>query len=130
MKRMALNNMRQWQGWSLAKNITAPTLVITGERDSYFPRRVFEELARVIPGAEVYDVGSAKHKVQLERHTAVNRAIERFIEGKQHGSWRWFITARTFPGRCRSHASPCPNSWRARPIGYPGERRRFSTVRA
>jgi long-chain acyl-CoA synthetase len=88
MKRMALNNMRQWQGWSLAKNINVPTLVITGERDSYFPRRVFEELARVIPGAEVYDVGSAKHKVQLERHTAVNRAIERFIEGKQYGSWR------------------------------------------
>lgn len=43
-------------------------------------------LARM-PTAEIYDVGSAKHKVQLERHQAVNRAIERFITGKR-GLWR------------------------------------------
>jgi long-chain acyl-CoA synthetase len=48
---------------------------------------VFEELAKMIPGADVINVGSAKHKVQLERHQAVNRAIERFTENR-HGSWR------------------------------------------
>lgn len=88
MKRMMLNNMRKWQGWPLLRNISTPTLVITGQRDSYFPRRVFDDLARMIPGAEVYDVGSAKHKVQLERHQAVNRAIERFINDGRHGLWR------------------------------------------
>lgn len=77
MKRMGLNNLRCWQGWSLLRNITTPTLVITGERDRYFPRHVFEEVGQMIPGAEVQDVGWAKHKVQLERHQAVNRAIER-----------------------------------------------------
>lgn len=88
LKRMMLNNMRRWQGWSLLRNITTPTLIITGERDSYFPRYVFDELSQMVPGAEVIDVGSAKHKVQLERHQAVNRAIERFIEGGRRSSWR------------------------------------------
>jgi long-chain acyl-CoA synthetase len=90
MKRMMLNNMRQWQGWPLLRNIRTPTLVITGERDRYFPRQVFEDVAQMVPGAEVIDIGASKHKVQLERYQAVNRAIERFIhtgiEGR-HLSW-------------------------------------------
>ncbi|MFQ5341911.1 MAG: alpha/beta fold hydrolase [Anaerolineae bacterium] len=88
MKCMMLNNMRQWQGWPLLRNIRTPTLILTGERDTYFPRRVFEDAARMVPGAEVIDVGASKHKVQLERHQAVNRAIERFISEGQRGSWR------------------------------------------
>ncbi len=88
MKRMMLNNMRQWQGWPLLRNIRTPTLILTGERDTYFPRRVFEDAARMVPGADVIDVGASKHKVQLERHQAVNRAIERFISEGQRGSWR------------------------------------------
>jgi pimeloyl-ACP methyl ester carboxylesterase len=84
---MMANNMQHWQGWSLMRNITTPTLIITGERDNYFPRRVFEDVGKMIPSAEVVDVGSAKHKVQLERHDAVTRAIERFVEEKQR-SWR------------------------------------------
>ena len=91
MKRMMLNNMRQWQGWPLLRNIRTPTLIITGERDRYFPRHVFEEVGKMVPGAEVIDVGASKHKVQLERHQAVNRAIERFISAGEKGrrlSWR------------------------------------------
>ena len=70
------------------KAITTPTLVVTGERDNYFPRWVFDDVGETIPGAEIYDVGSAKHKVQLERHRAVNRAIERFVEEDKQRSWR------------------------------------------
>jgi long-chain acyl-CoA synthetase len=88
MKRMMINNLSIWQGWPLLRNISTPTLVITGERDQYFPRHVFEDAGKMIPGAEIYDVGSAKHKVQLERHQAVNRAIERFVDNKNHASWR------------------------------------------
>lgn len=88
VKRMMANNLRHWQGWDLLRHITTPTLVITGERDSYFPRHVFDEVGKTIPNAELYDVGSAKHKVQLERHEAVNRAIERFIGGDRLKSWR------------------------------------------
>lgn len=89
MKRMMFNNMRRWKGWPLLRNITTPTLVLTGQRDTYFPRNVFEEVTRMIPGAEVYDVGAAKHKVQLERAQAVNRAIDRFIDpDRNRSSWR------------------------------------------
>lgn len=89
LKRMAVNNMMQWQGWTLMRHIQTPTLVITGERDNYFPRYVFEDVGRIIPGAQVVDVGASKHKVQLERHQAVNRAIDRFIEQDQRRtSWR------------------------------------------
>lgn len=88
MKRMFLNNLRKWQGWSQLKNITAETLILTGERDNYFPRYVFDDVAKNIPNVEVYDVGSAKHKVQLERFEAVNRAIERFIDQSHRTSWR------------------------------------------
>jgi long-chain acyl-CoA synthetase len=91
MKRMMLNNMRKWQGWALLENIQTDTLVITGERDRYFPRRVFDEVGKVMAGAEVIDIGVSKHKVQLERHRAVNRAIERFISDGAEGrriSWR------------------------------------------
>lgn len=93
LKRMMLNNMRQWQGWPLLRNLTTPTLILTGERDSYFPRYVFDDLSKMVPGADVYDVGSAKHKVQLERHQAVNRAIERFIQDERRSSWRGQNTA-------------------------------------
>jgi long-chain acyl-CoA synthetase len=89
MKRMLLKNLRKWKGWTLIRNIQTETLVITGEKDNWFPRYVFEDVGKMIPNAEIYDVGSAKHKVQLERHTAVNRAIERFIgmDGRRR-SWR------------------------------------------
>ena len=91
MKRMMLNNLRKWQGWSVLADIRTPSLIITGERDRYFPRHVFEQVSQAVPGAEVIDIGASKHKVQLERHQAVNRAIERFILGEIEGkrsSWR------------------------------------------
>jgi long-chain acyl-CoA synthetase len=89
MKRMLLKNLRKWKGWTLLRNIQTETLVITGEKDNWFPRYVFDDVGKMIPNAEIYDVGSAKHKVQLERHQAVNRAIERFIDtGGRRRSWR------------------------------------------
>ncbi|MBS1252364.1 MAG: Long-chain-fatty-acid--CoA ligase [Anaerolineales bacterium] len=93
MKRMMLNNMRKWQGWHLLRNIRTPTLIITGERDTYFPGHVFEDVAKMVPDAEVVSVGASKHKVQLERHQAVNRAIERFITEGKRGSWREQVAA-------------------------------------
>ncbi|MFP4321771.1 MAG: alpha/beta fold hydrolase [Anaerolineales bacterium] len=89
MKRMMLNNLRRWRGHGLLANIQTPTLVITGERDTYFPRSVFQDVIDALPAPEVVDVGSAKHKVQLERHEAVNRAVERFVvEDARRPTWR------------------------------------------
>ncbi len=90
LKRMMLNNMGKWQGWDLLSKITTPTTVLTGQYDSYFPRWAFDRVSEGIPRADVIDVGASKHKVQLERHKAVNRAIDRFSHqgGKGKGSWR------------------------------------------
>jgi long-chain acyl-CoA synthetase len=91
MKRMMLNNMHKWKGWSLLSKIKTPTMIMTGERDRYFPRWAFDKVSEAMPGAEVIDIGASKHKVQLERHQAVNRDIERFIHSEAEGrriSWR------------------------------------------
>lgn len=91
LKSMFHNAMYGWEAWSLLPNISSETLVITGERDNYFPRYVYDDVARLIPGAEVHDVGYSKHKVQLERHEAVNREIKRFIAASPKRSW-WALT--------------------------------------
>ena len=90
LKNMFHNSLHGWQAWSQLRNIQNETLVITGERDNYFPRHIYDDVAKLIPDAEVYDIGSAKHKVQLERHEAVNRAISRFIEMSKGNTWRSF----------------------------------------
>jgi long-chain acyl-CoA synthetase len=100
IKRMMLNNLRMWQGWDTMAAIKTPTLVMTGGRDNYFPRHVFERVGETIPGAEVIDVGYSKHKVQLERHQAVNRAIDRFMEGERRSSsWRLHDRLNIFENR-------------------------------
>ncbi|MEJ2598717.1 MAG: alpha/beta fold hydrolase [Anaerolineales bacterium] len=80
-------NLRDWNGWSLFRSLTLPTLVIRGHLDIVFERPLYEEVARAIPNAEEVDVGASGHMVMLERREAVNRAIERFLEAGAH-SWR------------------------------------------
>ena len=87
MNRMMRNNLEKWNGWEKMRQLQTLSLVLTGMRDRYVPRRYYDEVGTNIPGAEVQDIGSAKHKVQLERHRAVNRAMERFMGGGM-GSWR------------------------------------------
>jgi long-chain acyl-CoA synthetase len=120
MKRMMLNNMRKWQGWTLLKNIRTDTLIITGERDHYFPRHVFDDVSKMMPEAEVIDIGASKHKVQLERYRAVNRAIDRFVSGTEearHISWREQTAQRKLEddrpwlasySKCTPHSIPIP----------------------
>jgi long-chain acyl-CoA synthetase len=73
------HNMAQFNGWSMFRNITVPTLVITGHRDKVFTQSVFEEVAQKIPNAQHVTVPASAHMVILERSEAVNRAIQRFI---------------------------------------------------
>ena len=69
----------RWRGWDLFRMLTVPTLVIRGRRDQVFERPFFERVAASIPGAQDVDVGGSGHMVMLERHEAVDRAIERFL---------------------------------------------------
>ena len=79
MKTMNRNALVPWNGWSLMRGLTVPTLVIRGSRDRVLDQRAYAEVARVIPNAQEVDVGVSAHMVMLERREAVNRAIERFM---------------------------------------------------
>lgn len=87
LQRMMQHNLVNWRGWEKFSQLQTRTLVLTGMRDRYFPRKYFDAVGKQIPGAEILDIGSAKHKVQLERHRAVNRSLSRFLRGGL-GSWR------------------------------------------
>ncbi len=76
-----------WNGWSVFRSLAVPTLVVRGHLDTVFEKPMYEEVARAIPTAEEVDVGVSGHMVMLERRDAVNRNIQRFLEGPQEG-WR------------------------------------------
>jgi len=82
------DNLSKWNGWDKFPALAVPTLVIRGHRDVLFEAPAFEKVARSIPGAEDVDVKVSGHMVMLERREAVNRAIQRFLEGKSQVSWR------------------------------------------
>ena len=79
-------NLSKWNGWSMMRDITIPTLVIRGNRDRVFDQKLYEEVARALPNSEEVDVGVSSHMVMLERRDAVNRAIKRFLE-ENHATW-------------------------------------------
>jgi len=81
------DSISRWNGWSLFRSLSLPTLVIRGHHDRVFERPLFEEVTRAIPHAEEVDVGASGHMVMLERRQAVNRSISRFLEQSQL-SWR------------------------------------------
>jgi long-chain acyl-CoA synthetase len=87
LKRWYIHILSKWNGWSLFRSLSVPTLVIHGARDRVFAKPAFAEVSRSIPGAEEVNVGASGHMVMLERRQAVNRAIDRFLEGGQR-SWR------------------------------------------
>ncbi|RPJ25515.1 MAG: alpha/beta fold hydrolase [Chloroflexi bacterium] len=88
LKQLYFQNMSHWNGWEKFSALKMPTLVIRGNRDLVFERARFEKVAGAIPGAQEADIGASGHLVMLERHEAVERAIERFMSGERQPSWR------------------------------------------
>ncbi len=88
LKSFYRQNLAKWVGWEAFRSLAVPTLVIRGHRDQVFERQYFDGVARSIPGAEEVDIGASGHMVMLERREAVDRAIERFLEGEGQRSWR------------------------------------------
>ena len=64
----------------LLPQIACPTLVMTGELDSWAPPAQHEEIAAALPNAELVIVPGAGHMIQLEAPDAVNSAIASWIE--------------------------------------------------
>ncbi len=87
LKRFYHNAMVKWNGRGMMRSLEMPVLVIRGARDAVFPTASYDEVARLIPRAEEVSVGVSQHMVILERHSAVKRAVDRFL-GLGHASWR------------------------------------------
>lgn len=87
LKRLHRNAVARWNGRGMMRGLEMPVLVIRGHRDRVFPEINFDEVAQLIPHAEEVNLGASAHMVILERHDAVERAIDRFL-GLGHASWR------------------------------------------
>jgi 3-oxoadipate enol-lactonase len=59
--------------------ITAPTLVIVGNQDILTPRGDSEELAELIPTAELVVISGAAHGLMVEHGTTFNRVLRDFL---------------------------------------------------
>jgi pimeloyl-ACP methyl ester carboxylesterase len=64
----------------LLPRIACPTLVMTGELDTWSGPGQHAEIAAAIPDAELVIVPGAGHMIQLEAPRAVNAAIARWLE--------------------------------------------------
>lgn len=62
------------------ETVTAPTLVITGSQDSLTPVGDAEEIAEMIPHAELVVLSGAAHGLMVEAPHAFNEAVISFIE--------------------------------------------------
>jgi pimeloyl-ACP methyl ester carboxylesterase len=57
-----------------------PTLIACGDRDLLTPKEYSQDMAAVLPKAELVIVGGAGHLVQLEQPEAINDALVRLVE--------------------------------------------------
>jgi len=64
-------------------HITAPTLVLVGEKDILKPRKYSERIAREIPGADLVVVPGAGHAVCLEKPALFNAILLGFLAVNQ-----------------------------------------------
>jgi pimeloyl-ACP methyl ester carboxylesterase len=65
---------------SLLPGITCPTLVITGELDSWAPPHQHEEIAAAIPDSRLVIVAGAGHMLPAEAPEAMNAAIAAWLD--------------------------------------------------
>jgi len=60
--------------------IDVPTLIITGERDTFTPPFLAESMVKSIPGAELVVVEHGSHVAALEKHELVDAKIREFLQ--------------------------------------------------
>jgi 3-oxoadipate enol-lactonase len=64
--------------------ITAPTMVIVGNQDILTPRGDSEEIAELIPRAELVVISGAAHGFMIEHGTTFNRLLLEFLRRAEH----------------------------------------------
>ena len=86
IQRVLASTLFPWRGWGLLPQIATPTLIVGGQFDLIVPIASLQRMCSDLPSARMDIVRYARHLPQIERPAAVNRGIERFIEGRR--SWR------------------------------------------
>lgn len=61
------------------KRVKVPTLVLCGREDQATPLRLSEEIAALVPGAELVAIEHCGHMSTLEQPSAVNAALRRWL---------------------------------------------------
>jgi pimeloyl-ACP methyl ester carboxylesterase len=69
--------------WPLLARITAPTLLVRGERSPVLPAPMAEEIRQRIPRVELEVILGAYHHLVLDRPVAFTAALERFLADGQ-----------------------------------------------
>ncbi len=70
---------------SQVKQITAPTLVLHGDRDRAVPTKNGELLARIIPNSKLVILKGASHFCIIEKYEELNREVMSFIDEVERG---------------------------------------------
>ena len=72
-------------GWPLLSRITAPTLVLRGERSPILPRPMAERLRAEVTGARLVEIPDAYHHLVLDRPGPFVRALRDFLDDLDTG---------------------------------------------
>lgn len=77
-------NMMNYDGRPVLDRIAAPTLIISGRKDTVTPFKYQEELHRRIRGSELLQVPYGSHCTQLDMPDLVNLKIEQFLTAHKY----------------------------------------------
>jgi pimeloyl-ACP methyl ester carboxylesterase len=69
----------------LLPGITAPTLLIWGQRDGLVPLEHGRAMRQAIPGSRLYVIPRAYHNCMVDRPEEFNTAVLRFLDGQEVG---------------------------------------------
>jgi pimeloyl-ACP methyl ester carboxylesterase len=74
--------------WPLLSRITAPTLVVRGERSPILPRPMADRLRAEVPGARLVEIPDAYHHLVLDRPEPFALAVRSFLDELDVGEAR------------------------------------------
>jgi 3-oxoadipate enol-lactonase len=64
------------------KDISVPTLLLSGSRDNNAPAPMMAKMAGYIPSARFVELAGVGHLANLERPVAFNEALNEFLESR------------------------------------------------
>jgi pimeloyl-ACP methyl ester carboxylesterase len=89
------------------ERISAPTLVVWGERDAIVPLGLGKQLTRLLPKREMLVIKNAGHNPMWDCPQAFNREVTAFLSGAEQGSEPREVAC----GALKENTEPDPLAW-------------------